>query len=811
MTGLLHEKELSRKSFVKAGGALVVGFSLAGVASKAQAASGSLSPYGSNPIDPTQIDSWIVISPDNTASIKAGLISQGTGSETGILMIAAEELDLDMSQISLVQSDTAITPDTGKHSASDTIAFGAGRGVRTAAASAQQVLMSMASTQLGVPTSSLTVSKGVVSGGGKSVTYGDLVGGKLFNVTMPASYSLQTVGPAGFRFAGGLGAGQSPAKPVSAYTIVGTSVPRIDIPAIVTGSYTYVQNVRVPGMLHGRIVRPRGQRVYGFGVPIVSVDESSITHIPGVQVIRKNDFLGVVAPHEYDAIQAAAELKVKWADPPAVLEGSGNEFKHMRALDSAGTTVQYTTPTVNGATVNSGDVGGALATAAHVVSETYGWPTNVHTPIGPQCSIADVTPQGVRVFSGTQGPSGTQQMVASVLGLPLNQVRVTCYPMGGCYGDGAQYYDTAQAAALMSQQAGAPVRVQLMRWDEIGWGQTSPGSLMDVRAGTDANGNLVAFDWTHFYPQYWTDSATQQTNAALAGAPIPVPSSGISGNMWPVPMYNVPNARYLLKSIPLQNNWIKVYWMRGGSSPHATFAGEQVMDELAHAAGMDPVAFRVQNLTLGDPTPFPTALNPNQGQTRGALLAVIDAVTKTANWQPRVTASNLSDAPIVSGRGFALSNADNTNYYAQNAVVADIEVNKNTGKISVKHIYQATSAGLAVGPDLVTNQIVGGVTQILSRLLVERYSYTKTNATSLDFITYPILRFKDHPAVTPIVVQRTSDQPRGVGEPVAMAAAAAVANAFFDATGLRMRTAPMSPLRVRALLKAGGSATAGTG
>jgi CO/xanthine dehydrogenase Mo-binding subunit len=356
----------------------------------------------------------------------------------------------------------------------------------------------------------------------------------------------------------------------------------------------------------------------------------------------------------------------------------------------------------------------------------------------------------------------------------------------------------------MSQAVGAPVRVILMRWDEIGWGQTSPASLMDVRAGIDGNGNLVAFDWTHFYPQYWANSV--QTNAELAGTPIPATSSGISGNMWPVPMYQVPNVRYLLKSIPLRNNWIKVYWLRGGSAPHATFAGEQVIDELARAAKMDPVAFRLQNLTQGDTTPFPTVLNPAEGQSRGALHDVLDAATKAANWQPRVTASNLSDANVVSGRGFAMSNVDNGNYYAQNAAIADVSVNKKTGKITVKHVYQATSGGLSVGLDLVANQIVGGVTQLLSRLLVEQYQYGRTNVMSTDFVSYPLLRFKEAPMVTPIVVQRTSDQPRGVGEPVAITAAAAVANAFFDATGVRLYTAPFTPARVRAALKEAGVA-----
>jgi nicotinate dehydrogenase subunit B len=793
MTGFLHEKEFSRKTFVKGGGALIVGFSLAGFATRAAKAADS--PYASNGVDQYSIDSWITIHADNTATIKSGGIKQGTGSDTGLLMIAGEELNMDMSQLEFVIADTNVTPDTGIHSASNTIK-NAGPGVRAAAASASQVLLGLASTRLGVPASQLSVSKGVVSGGGKTATYGELLGGKLFNVRMPASYNMDrtTIFPG---FIGGIQPGQSPAKPVSQYKLVGTSPPRIEIPDIVKGSEVFIQNVRIPGMLHGRVVRPRGQMVYGFGAPIVSIDESSIKHLPGVRIVRKGDFLGVVAPHEYDAIQAAAQLKVKWADSPKALAGSGNEFKQLRALDAAGKTVPTTTD-LGGVALNAGDVDRALASAAHVVAQSYGWPTNIHTPIGPQAAVADVTPQGARIFSGTQGAYQTRPLVAEALGLPENQVRVTACAMGGCFGDGAQYFDVAVGAALMSQAVGAPVRVQLMRWDEIGWGQTSPPSLMDVRAGIDGKGNVVAFDFTHFYPQYWANSV--HTNAELAGTPRPTVPSYPSGNFWPVPMYSVPNTRYLMKSIPLVGNWIKVYWLRGGSAPHVIFAGEQVIDELAHAAKMDPVAFRIQNVTQGNDW-------LEKGQTKDQLLAVLNAVTQAANWQPRVSASNLSDADVVTGRGVAWSNADNTKTYAQTAAIADIEVNKKTGKISVKHVYQAVSTGLAVYPDGIENQIVGGVTQIISRLLVEQYRYSRTNVTSTDFVTYPILRFKDAPKVTPIVLQWTSKPfTGGVGEPVAMAAAAAVANAFFDATGVRMRTAPLTPARVRAALKAAGVA-----
>jgi CO/xanthine dehydrogenase Mo-binding subunit len=412
-----------------------------------------------------------------------------------------------------------------------------------------------------------------------------------------------------------------------------------------------------------------------------------------------------------------------------------------------------------------------------------------------------VTPQGARIFSGTQGAYQTREQVAPVIGLPENLVRVTACAMGGCFGDGTQYFDVAQAAAIMSQAVGKPVRVQLMRWDETSWGQTSPPSLMDLRAGVDAKGNLVAFEFTHFYPQYWDNSV--QTNAELSGTPRPDVASYPSGNFWPAPMYEIPNARYLAKSIPLVDNWIKVYWLRGGSAPHATFAGEQVIDELAYATKMDPVAFRIQNATRGN--------DLASGKARDQLLAVLDATTKAASWQPRVMASNLSDANVVRGRGVAWSNADNTKTYAQTAAVADIEVNRKSGKVTVKHVYQAVSAGLAVSIDGVTNQVVGGATQIVSRLLGEQYRYGKTHVTSTDFVSYPIMRFRDAPKVTPMVIQWNSLPTLGVGEPVAMVAAAAVANAFFDATGVRMRTAPFTPARVRATLAAGGAGTAGLG
>jgi len=358
--------------------------------------------------------------------------------------------------------------------------------------------------------------------------------------------------------------------------------------------------------------------------------------------------------------------------------------------------------------------------------------------------------------------------------------------MGGCFGDGSQYRDVAEAAAVMSQIVGKPVRVQLMRWDEIGWDGYGPGAFFQIRAGVDGKGNLVAFDTTQFYPQYEQEAI--ELTRQLTGTPLA--SSYPDGNYWPASIYQLPNNRYLLKGFASEGTWVNGGWMRAGSSPHATFAGEQVIDQLAHAAAIDPVAFRLQNAA--------------QDGSAEPVTQAMEAVTKAANWQPRVSASHLSDAEVVKGRGFAWSNVYLSN--SPTAAVADIEVNKKTGKISVKYIYQAFSAGLLISPGLVENQLIGGIIQIISRALVEQVSYSKTNVTSSDFVSYPLLRFKDAPQVTPIVLQRTGDAPQGVGEPVTVATPAAIANAFFDATGVRMYEAPMTPARVRVALKAAGVA-----
>jgi CO/xanthine dehydrogenase Mo-binding subunit len=790
-------KEFSRKSFLRGGGALIVGFSLAGagLAGKAEAAE---SPYASNgPYDPRQVDSWIAIHADNTVSLMTGRVELGQGSSVGLSMIAAEELDVDLSQIKFVNHDTNVTPNTGTISASSSIRA-VGPMVRGAAVSARQALLGLASAALGVPVAVLTVSSGVVSGGGRSVKYGDLLGDKLFKVTMPASYGVTPESGFTPNTPFGLAAGGPGAKPVSQYRLVGTDQVRFDIPDKVNGKFTYVHSVKVPGMWHARLVRPRGQAAYPSGAAVVSVDESSIKHT-SARLLRKGDFLAVVAEEEYQAIQAAAQIKVKWAEPPK-MSSSGNIWKQMREFDMAGlapASVQLST----------GNVDAAFAAAPVKVSgSSYRFHYNGHLPIGPSCAVADVTSNGAVVFSNTQNAYSTRQQVAGVIGLPVNNVRVI-YQEGSSVFGGSPYDDCAMAAALVSQLAGRPVRLQFMRWDEHGWDNLGPISMADLRGGVDANGKIVAHEYVGFaQPGTGLTELTQQ----LTGTPVPTPGLGSTSIASGYPrgrnaemigeQYALSNRRVIAKSLPLFNNYFKMKFLRGVGAVPATFAMEQFMDELAYAAKMDPVEFRRKNIGGGTPIGPGGMVTTEADMARAA--SALEAAAKLANWRPRVAASELKSGDVVTGRGVALGGLQTT--WA--AVVADVEVNKKTGTITVKDLWAAEQAGLTVAPEQLHNQMIGCLVTGTSRALCEQVRFDTRRITGLDWVGYPTLRFKDAPRTHVISVQRTDLQPGGSGEPTLVPVPPAIANAFFDATGVRIREAPMTPARVRGVLKAAGVA-----
>jgi nicotinate dehydrogenase subunit B len=752
------KRELSRRRFLAGGGALIVGFSLGGRTTGAARA--AFQPSISS------VDSWITIRPNNTAELKTSHVDPGNGAATGLLAIMAEELNLSLAQVDHSAWDTYLLVNSGATSGSNAIQ-NTGPNVRAAAAHAYQALLSLSSAQLGEPVSALSVSHGVVSAGGKSVTYGQLVGDKLLNAPIATPQ---------------LNPGAGIAKPVGQYKLVGTRFPRKTIREKVTGRYPYVHNIHVPGMLHGRVVRPRGQGAYGTAAPILAVDARSIRHIPGVRVLRAGDFLGVVAPREYDAIQAAAQLKVTWKDS-STLPSSGDLAAAMRRQDAAGHAPARTA-------LDQGNVDAALASAAKVVKQSYLFHGQGHMPIGPCCAVADVRSDHATIFSNTQSIEGMVTAIQQLLGFAdPAQVRAFWYEGSSSFGPGNRYVDTAKAAAIMSKLAGAPVRVQLMRWDEHGWNAYGPAQLMDLRGGIDANGKLVAYDYTVLAQPSTSLDLTQELLRTLtygqsvvqaSGSIYPTPGTANPNPANTAPMYDIPHKRLTGKTLPLFEGYFENGPLRDPAGPQTSFASEQLIDELAYAANMDPLAFR--RLNISDER----------------WLGVLNAAARAARWRPRVANSVKQSGNVVSGRGFAFGRHGSA---GMAAAVVEITVDRKTGAIVVTHVYNALDAGLAIGLELVDNQMTGASVQGVSRALYEEVRFNKRRVTSLDWVSYPILRFRDHPKVTNVIVQRSDQIPLGAGEPSTTPVAAAIANAFFDATGVRIRTVPMTPARVRATLK----------
>jgi CO/xanthine dehydrogenase Mo-binding subunit len=780
MTEML-KKEFSRKSFVKGSGAMIVGFSLAGAA-VAGKASGAASPAGYNP-SLTRLDSWLRINADNTATLLTSQGEVGQGISTGFLMVAAEELDMDLGQMIYGNSvrnaqgqtlssvnDTYQVALTGGIGGSNSMSS-TGHRIRAAAVAARAELIKLASAKLGVAASSLSVSKGVVTGGGKSVTYGELIGGKLFNVTLTTT-SLQH--------------GVSPAKPVSSYKLVGTMAPRVDIPQKVTGHYTYVHNIKLPGMLHGRWIRP-GQGPWltqGFAKPL-TVDANSIKHLPNVKIVRDKDFLGVVGPVEYEVVQAAAQLKVTWAESP-ILPGHGNLWSSFRKADSAGLMPARITS-------NVGNFDTAFKAAAKTVSASFMYPYTGHTPLGPAAAVADYRALGgpdkdtVVIYSNTQNVANTVTSTQATLGLKTPaQVRSIFYEGASSFGNGYQYLDINDSAAILSRAAGAPVRLQLMRWDEQGWNKYGPAIMHDMRAGIDASGNIVAFEAVAFAQAGAGNSAAKQLLGDVPAAPGASNTNGENLG----PMYKVAQTNYRLiaKTQTQAMGMFQNGPLRAPSGPQTSFATEQLIDMLAQAANMDPHSFRVKNMRtdgFGESGEWPR------------YTGVLNAAVAASGYKPHVPASNLQSGNVVSGWGMAIG----THNDSYGAAVAYVSVNKSTGKITVNHLWAGQDSGMAINPELLMNTMVGNLTQGTSKVLHEELHFDKKRVTSRDWVTYPVLRFKDAPKVTVVLVNRPDRIASGSGEPPLVPVGAAIANAVYDATGVRMTQAPLTPSRVRGFLK----------
>ncbi len=732
---------LTRRQLLKRGGALIVGFA-SGLGQAADNAP-ALRP-GPPPAD--QIDSWIAIHEDNTATIYIGFAELGQGCSTALLQVAAEELDLDMSQVSSVGLDTHLTPNQGGTYSSSAMRRG-GPQLQRAAAEARQALLGMASQRLRLPVASLQVDNGIISGSGDDnvfTTYGELIGGRRFELAFT---------------------GNAPLKSPADYRLVARPVPRLDLPSKVLGIYQYVQHIRLPGMLHARIVRPRGQGAYRDGIEVLSVDESSIASISGARMVRKQNFVAVVAEREWDAVRAAAMLRVTWRQPDS-LPGNAGLFQ---AMENGASTQRIV--------VDEGDVSVHASAPVKTRFKAHG-PYQAHAPFAPNCAVADVQADSALIMCPTQDVYGTRNSIATVLGLEPAQVRVQYHESSGTFGHSC-WDDAAQAAAIVSQIVERPVRMQFMRWDEHGWDTYGPAHVGICAVAADTNGKLLSYEYEGWQHHWSLVETSAQSALGIPASEWPAMSAQQLNPLTLGGMYDIPNWKLLNHHVD-GLDYLKGAWLRSPMDLSYAFVAEQAIDDLAYQLAMDPWEFRRRNIT--------------DYHWRD----VLDAAANAADWQPRPAAANLSTAEVTRGRGIGLG----THLASHGGAVAEIEVDRRDGRIRILHLYGAIDAGLVVNTANVENQIIGQLVQTASRMLLEEVQFDQRQVTSTDWASYPIIRFEDCPAVTPVIVQRLDEAPSGAGEEVMAAAAAAIANAFFDATGKRMTQYPFTPERVRAVLQA---------
>ncbi len=753
--------ELSRRQFLKGAGALVVSFNLFPPSRGVFAAQFTTLPSGD--IDPQSLDSWLAISPDGSVTFYTSKVEIGTGTITALAQIMAEELDVPFDRVKMVYGDTSQTIEQGSTVGSRSIER-AGPQLRQAAAAARQELLKLAATRLGAPVERLAVQNGVISVTGdatKKVSYGELIGGKRFNAKITATGSGNDLKVAP----------EVKAKNPKDYKIVGQPIKRMELPGKLTGEHIYAHDVRVPGMLHGRVVRP----------PVVnteplSIDPDSIRHIPSVMmIVREGKFVGVVAETEWAAIKAARALKVTWSQPTTKMPANSDElFAYLK----------NTKPTRTLKPVDKGNLAEAFTKAKKSYQASYRWPFQMHGMIGPSCSVADVKGDQATVWSGPQGPFRTRATVAAILKIPEKNVRVIYHEASGSYGR-MSTDDCAEDAALLSRAVGAPVRVQWSRRDEHGWEPKGPAQLDEVKAAIGDDGKLVAWDFVD-YGQPWTASGSTPLLASLQVGIAPNNPGGSNGTQSAGEIYTVPNQKIVAEHI----NWhfpepipLRTSNLRAPGDPARCFASECFIDEIAADLRVDPVEFRQRHLAENK---------------RGS--ECLKAAADKAQWEKRPSPQPPSSGNIAKGRGVAVT--QRANAYA--AAVAEIEMNKSTGKVVVKRIVCSHDCGLIVNPDGVSNQIEGNVIQGVSRALFEEVTFDANGVTSLDWKSYPILKFTDVPEIEIVLINRPEMPALGAGEPSIIPVPAAIANAIFDATGARLREAPFTPQRVLAAMKAVG-------
>jgi CO/xanthine dehydrogenase Mo-binding subunit len=757
---------VSRRDFFKSSGALIVGFSIGGVP-EVRAQGGPT--QGAPPMN--QVDSWIRVAADGGITAYSGKEELGQGISVAQAQLVAEELCVPFDRVKLIYCDTALTPDQAYTSGSQSHPANFNHAnLAQAAATAREALMKLASERLSVPVTQLLVKDGVIASKNDSsrrIGYGDLVGGRRFNLTLDPNAKRKTP---------------------DEWTVLGTPVPRPDLPALVTGEFEFVHNVRLPGMLHGRVVRPPA-----VGATVIGVDESSVKNLPGVVkvVVRKN-FVGVVAEKPWQAMQAASKLRVEWARGSG-LPAHADFYEHMRADKQTRDTLM----------TDSKDVEQKLGQAAKVLKATYKHPYQMHGSMGSSCAVADVQRDRATIYSPTQGVWYQKNTSAMLLGLKPENVHVIFRRGSGCYGlNGADTvtYD----AALLSQAVGKPVRVQLARKDEMAWENYGNAYLIDLRAGVDAQGNIAAWDHESWSPGLGNRPGPRTPGNVITGflagfepdafAPRTPAPAGFNNNSNATPSYLAARVNGAARGAGkvesgrvLVHNLRSPFWtgpLRAPARLQNTFAHESFMDEIAARVNVDPVEYRLRHLR------------------HARVIGVLNAAAKAAQWQARPSpAPGASRTGLASGRGIACVAYEGENGYS--ALVAEIEVNRESGKIAVRRIVVAADCGPVSNPDGLRNQLEGGALQGMSRALGEEVTWDFEKVTSVDWRTYHSLPLGfDVPNIECVLLNRPEEEANGAGELSITLVAAAIGNAVYDATGTRLRQVPFTPERVKEALAA---------
>ena len=730
--------KLDRRQVLAGGGALVVSFSLSDAFAQDHAAAAAPKPPGSLATSP-YLDAWIRIDADGI-TVFTGKAELGQGFKTAFQQIAAEELDVPFASLKVITADTLLTADEGYTSGSQSTQY-SGTAIQNAAAQVRELLVAEAARRFNLPFENLRTESGaVIAPDGQRLSYADLVADNMLHVQAQPKSKL---------------------KNPATYTVMGQPVPRVDIPAKVTGGQAYVQDMRLPGMVHARIVRPPS-----YDAQLIECDTSAIEKLPGfVKVVRDGNFLAVVAQKEFQAIKAMKALSkaAKWTEKPG-LPKQDDLLAVLTNLKSNDTTIfRQSDPS---------------AVGQKTIEATYTRPYQAHGSIGPSCAIAQLTGDAMTVWTHTQGVFPDREGIAEMLKVPLSSVRLIHVEGSGCYGHNGADDAAADAALIARALPGIPVRVQWMREQEHGWEPFGPAMVTKLKASLDGNGRIV--DWNF---DVWTNTHSMRPGGAgsmLAAQhmaepfavpepkPLPLPAGG--GDRNAIPIYKFPNAKVVHRFIPAMP--VRVSAMRALGAYHNVFSIESFMTELAEIAGIDPVEFRLNHLE----------------DKRGR--EVIEKAAKEFGWQKG------QKAPPDRGYGFAFARYKSLAAYC--AIATEVGVDRETGRPRLVRAVAAVDSGQVVNPDGLINQIEGAIVQSMSWTLYEAVTFDDTRITSIDWQTYPILRFDAVPDRIDVhIINRPGLPFLGSGETGQGPAAASIANAIANATGKRLRDLPLTRHKIK--------------